>query len=219
MPAATVTSRERLAEKLKTLSVKWGDFLLSSGARSKFYFDCKLTTLDPEGLSLVGEVMFELIQCEAQKLKTKVEGVGGLTMGADPIAIATGMTSWMRAPQSPLQVFIVRKEAKAHGQNKLIEGNFRPGMKVVVIDDVVTRGDSTIKAIDAVEQAGGIVSFVAVLVDREQGGCDKIRDRGYSVFPLFKRSELIEPDAEPEQRATRNDTAIAVEGSPQPLCN
>jgi orotate phosphoribosyltransferase len=85
----------------------------------------------------------------------------------------------------------VRKTPKAHGRNKLIEGNFREGMKVVVIDDVVTRGDSTIKAIEAVKEAGGDIALIAVLVDREQGGCDRIRALGYPVIALFKRSELM----------------------------
>jgi orotate phosphoribosyltransferase len=210
MSAATQTSRERLRHKLQTQSVSWGDFLLSSGARSKYYFDCKLTTLDPEGMFLVGHEMFELIQGESQRLNTTVEAVGGLTMGADPIALATGMTSWMREPNRPLQVFIVRKEAKSHGQTKLIEGNFRPGMKVVVIDDVVTRGDATLKAIKAVEEAGGVVAFVTVLVDREQGGCDKIRALGHDVFALFKRSELIAAEAELQPPTASADSAGAV---------
>ncbi len=188
------TPRERLSDKLKSQSVCFGDFLLSSGARSKYYFDCKLTTLDPEGIHLVGESMLDLIRREAESLGTKVDAIGGLTMGADPIAIATGVASWMREPESALQVFIVRKEVKSHGQTKRIEGNFKAGMKVVVIDDVVTRGDATIKAIEAVEEAGGIVAFVVVLVDREQGGCDKIRGLGHPVFALFKRSELMDPE-------------------------
>jgi len=207
MPNAATSKHESLAEKLKAQSICWGDFILSSGARSKYYFDCKLTTLDPEGIFLVGDQMFELIQREAAKQEVKVDAIGGLTMGADPIAIAVGMTSWIRTPHDPLQVFIVRKEAKAHGQNKLIEGNFKPGMKVVVIDDVVTRGDSTLKAIDAVEKAGGIVAFVVVLVDREQGGCDKIRDKGHRVFSLFKRSDLLSADAEQQPAAAGNSCA------------
>lgn len=204
----TPTTRERLKEKLKTQSICWGDFLLSSGARSSYYFDCKLTTLDPEGIFLVGQEMFDLISREAVRLGTPVEAIGGLTMGADPIAIAAGVTSWTRNPEHPWQVFIVRKEPKAHGRTKLIEGNFRPGMKVVVIDDVVTRGDSTIKAVRAVEEAGGEVAFVAVFVDREQGGCEKIRELGYSVFPLFKRSELMSPEDECQQRSAGKNSAV-----------
>jgi orotate phosphoribosyltransferase len=152
-------------------------------------------------MTLVGAEVYDLIRRESDRLATKIEAVGGLTMGADPIALAAGLTSWTRDPEHAWQVFIVRKEAKGHGQTKLIEGNFQSGMKVVVIDDVVTRGDSTLKAIDAVEAAGGQVAFVVALVDREQGGCDRIRERGHAVFALFKRSELITAEAELQHAA------------------
>src|SRR5436190_23287718 len=109
MSDANQTPYERLSDKLKSQSICWGDFALSSGARSKYYFDCKLTTLDPEGIYLVGGQMFDLIEREAANKAVRIEAVGGLTMGADPIAIAIGMTSWIRAPHAPLQVFIVRK--------------------------------------------------------------------------------------------------------------
>jgi orotate phosphoribosyltransferase len=189
--AHSSSNRERLLQKLKTQSLSWGDFTLSSGAKSKYYFDCKLTTLDPEGASLVGEEMFALIRGEAERLGIAIDAVGGLTMGADPIALAVGMTSWRETPATALQVINVRKAPKAHGKNKLIEGNFHEGMSVVVIDDVVTRGDATLKAIEAVQESGGKVAFVAVLVDREEGGCDKIRGLGHHVVSLFKRTELI----------------------------
>ena len=195
MPDIDSNKHERLLAKLKQLSICWGDFVLSSGAKSRYYFDCRLTTLDPEGACLVGAEMYDLIQSEARRRNVTIEAIGGLTMGADPIAVAVGMTSWMKDPQHPLQIFTVRKSPKAHGQTKLIEGNFRAGMKVVVLDDVVTRGDSTLKAIEAVEGAGGVVAFVAVLVDREEGGCDKIRETGHAVVSLFKRTELIPEDA------------------------
>ena len=195
MPDTAPNPREQLQAKIKHLSISWGDFTLSSGAKSKYYFDCRLTTLDPEGACLVGALMYDLITAEAQRKDVAVEAVGGLTMGADPISLAVGMTSWMKNPGKQIQVFTVRKAPKAHGQTKLIEGNFRAGMQVVVIDDVVTKGDSTLKAIEAVEAAGGIVSFVAVLVDREQGGCDNIREKGYDVVSLFKRSDLIPEEA------------------------
>jgi orotate phosphoribosyltransferase len=196
MPNENPDRRARLLEKLKNQSLTWGDFTLSSGAKSRYYFDCKLTTLDPEGATLVGEEMLALVRAEEERSGTKVDAIGGLTMGADPIALAVGMTSWRYSPEAPLQVFTVRKTPKAHGRNKLVEGNFQAGMKVVVIDDVVTRGDATLKAIEAVEEAGGHVAFVAVLVDREEGGCDKIRALGHKVIALIKRTELI-PDEAP----------------------
>ena len=183
-------SRQKLLAKLKEKSVFFGDFLLSSGGRSPFYIDCRLTTLDPEGACLVGRVMNALIQQEIANSAEPVKAVGGLTMGADPVALAIGMSSWMESSQHLLQVFSVRKAPKAHGQTKLIEGNFAPGDSVVVLDDVVTRGDSTLKAIESVEQAGGKVGFVAVLVDRDEGGSDKIRSLGHKVLSVFKRVEL-----------------------------
>jgi orotate phosphoribosyltransferase len=183
-------SRHALLAKLKEKSVFFGDFLLSSGGRSSFYIDCRLTTLDPEGACLVGSVMNAMIQEEIAALGLPVKAVGGLTMGADPVALAIGMTSWMEKSPRLLQVFSVRKAPKGHGQTKLIEGNFATGDTVVVLDDVVTRGDSTLKAIESVEQAGGKVAFVAVLVDRAEGGADKIRSLGHKVLPVFTRAEL-----------------------------
>jgi orotate phosphoribosyltransferase len=184
------TNRQSLLAKLKEKSVFFGDFLLSSGGRSSFYIDCRLTTLDPEGACLVGKVMNAMIQREIAAGGLPVVAVGGLTMGADPVALAIGMTSCIESSPRLLQVFSVRKAPKAHGQTKLIEGNFKPGDSVVILDDVVTRGDSTVKAIEAVEQAGGKIAFIAVLVDREEGGSDKIRGLGHKVLSVFKRVEL-----------------------------
>ena len=184
-------SRERLLALLKLKSVFHGDFLLASGGRSSFYIDCKLTTLDPVGATLVGEVMFDLICGAAKERGLKLDAVGGLTMGADPLALAIGMRSVLAATGQPLQVFSVRKSPTAHGQLKLIEGNFRAGNHVAVLDDVVTRGESTLKAVDAVEQSGGRVELVAMLVDREEGGRQKILDRGYPVVSVFGRNEVL----------------------------
>lgn len=187
-------ARERLLALLKKQSVFHGDFVLASGARSSVYVDCKLTTLDPSGAWLAGEVMYAMIAEFAKERGLKPEAVGGLTMGADPLAMAIGMQSVRLNQGPPLQIFSVRKSPKAHGQNKLIEGNFRAGYHVVVLDDVVTRGESTLKAIDAVEQSQGHVDFVAVLVDREEGGRQKIIDRGYPVISVFGRSEVFAPE-------------------------
>ena len=188
---ASGPSRERLLALLKLKSVFHGDFLLASGGRSSFYIDCKLTTLDPLGATLVGEVMFDLICRVAKERGLKLDAVGGLTMGADPLALAVGIRSLLSATGPPLQVFSVRKSPKAHGQLKLIEGNFRAGNHVAVLEDVVTRGESTLKAIDAVEQSGGHVALVAMLVDREEGGRQKILDRGYPVVSVFGRNDVL----------------------------
>jgi orotate phosphoribosyltransferase len=184
------STRQQLLAKLKEKSVFFGDFLLSSGGRSSFYIDCRLTTLDPEGACLVGRVLNAMIQQEIAASGQPVKAVGGLTMGADPVALAIAIASFSEQSPVLLPAFSVRKAPKAHGQTKLIEGNFKSGDSVVVLDDVVTRGDSTLKAIESVEQAGGKVAFVAVLVDREEGGSDKIRAMGHKLLCAFKRVEL-----------------------------
>jgi len=183
-------ARQQLLAKLKEKSVFFGDFLLSSGGRSPFYIDCRLTTLDPEGACLVGRVLNAMIQEELAVSGQRVKAVGGLTMGADPVALAIAIASFCEKSPVLLPAFSVRKAPKAHGQTKLIEGNFTAGDSVVVLDDVVTRGDSTLKAIESVEQAGGKVAFVAVLVDREEGGSEKIRAMGHKLLCAFKRVEL-----------------------------
>jgi orotate phosphoribosyltransferase len=184
-------ARSKLLSLLKAKSVFKGDFLLASGARSTYYIDCRLTTLDPEGAWLVGQVMHSIIQTEASDQVLQVNSVGGLTMGADPIALAVGMYSFSAKDTPPLRPFIVRKTPKAHGQSKLIEGGFRPGDLVVVVDDVVTRGESSISAINAVIKEGGRVGFVAVLVDRQEGGRQKIEAMGYRVVAAFDRADLL----------------------------
>jgi orotate phosphoribosyltransferase len=188
----TTEAKSRLLSILREKSVFHGDFTLASGAKSTYYIDCRLTTLDPEGAWLVGQVMHSLIQTEAATRSLKIDAVGGLTMGADPIALSIGMYSfYSKAPQL-VRSFVVRKAPKAHGQTKLIEGNFKPGDTVVVLDDVITRGDSTINAINAVTNEGGKVAFVAVLVDRQQGGREKIESMGYKVLSAFRRDHLLD---------------------------
>ena len=184
-------SKSHLLQILKKNSVFHGDFALSSGGRSPYYIDCRLTTLNPEGASLVGELLYDLIHTEAGRRHVRIDAVGGLTLGADPVALAVGLASFRRSPGGFLQVFTVRKTPKAHGQTKLIEGNFKEGDRVVVVDDVVTKGDSTLKAIEAVRAAGGTVEFAVVLVDREEGGRQNIESRGTPVFPLFTKSDLL----------------------------
>lgn len=199
-------ARSLLLDMLQTKSVFHGDFTLSSGAKSNYYIDCRLTTFDPKGAWLVGQLMHWLIRTQQAARRVEVNAVGGLTMGADPVALAVGMYSHWAKDVSPTQVFSVRKSPKVHGQTKLIEGNFKKGDVVVVIDDVVTRGESTIAAINAVEKEGGTVAFVAVLVDRQEGGRDKIEAMGHSVVALFTKAELLASHARSPQPV---DCAIA----------
>jgi orotate phosphoribosyltransferase len=202
----TDPTKSQLLALLKKKSVFHGDFVLSSGAHSKYYIDCRLTTFDAQGAWLVGKAMHDLIRGAERSIGARVAGVGGLTMGADPIALAVGMISFQQDASNPLKVFAVRKSQKAHGQTKLIEGNFHEGDEVVVIDDVITKGESTLKAIDAVIQAQGKIAFVAVLVDREEGGRQNIEARGYKVFPLFTKEDLL---GAPESSLEKKDCAIA----------
>lgn len=196
---ANTLSNEQARAELKALLLKQsffhGDFLLASGARSKYYFDCRLTTLDPQGAWLVGQLMHQIIRREERTRQITVDAVGGLTMGADPVALAVTMASYALKEGNPWQTFSVRKNPKAHGQTKLIEGNFHKGDTVVVVDDVVTRGDSTIAALNAVINEGGKPAFVMVVVDRQEGGKEKIEALGFPVFPLFQRDELLAASA------------------------
>ena len=196
-------SKTQLLRLLREKSVFYGSFILSSGETSSYYVDCKLTTLSPEGALLAGQVFYRIIHSEQLSLGVQINAVGGLTMGADPISLAVGMFSVEHNPSDYYEVFSVRKSAKEHGQHKLIEGNFHKGDRVVVIDDVITRGESTLKAITAVEQAGGSVEFVAVLVDRQEGGREKIEQRGYKVISVFHKNDLLTDDVSARQSEDR----------------
>src|SRR5438309_757026 len=182
--------KEQLRALLQKKSIYRGEFTLASGAKSDFYVDARLTTLDPRGACLIGEVGWELVKETASRLGKHVNAIGGLTMGADPVALSIGVAAQRQDSSSPLQVFTVRKTAKEHGRQKRIEGNFSSGDSVVVIDDVITTGGSTIQAIDAIEDGGGQIAFVIVLVDREEGGRANIEKRGYKVVPIFTRADL-----------------------------
>jgi len=187
--------KEQLRALLQQKSICHGEFTLASGAKSDFYVDARVTTLDPRGAWLIGQVGWEVVKETASKLGRRVNAIGGLTMGADPVALSIGIAAQLQDPSTPLQVFTVRKSAKEHGRLKRIEGNFSPGDSVVVIDDVMTTGGSTLQAINAVEIEGGRVAFVMVLVDRQEGGREAIEQRGHKVVALFTRADLIDTDA------------------------
>lgn len=186
--------REQLREIIKEKSVCHGEFTLASGAKSDFYVDAKLTTSDPRGAMLVGRVGWKLIQETAAARRIEVNSIGGLTMGADWVALSIGIAAHLEEPGTSFRVFSVRKSAKEHGRLKRIEGNFSPGDSVVIIEDVITTGGSAIQAIDAIEEAGGRVACVIALVDREEGGRENIEKRGYAVVSIFRRADLIGPN-------------------------
>ncbi|MGI8602264.1 MAG: orotate phosphoribosyltransferase [Verrucomicrobiales bacterium] len=183
-------ARDRLIQLLRRKSVMLGDFTLASGAKSDFYVDCRLTTMDAEGGWLIGELGWEIISRVCAERQTAVSAVGGLTMGADPVALAIAMASAKTRFAQPIHAFSVRKTPKSHGRNRLIEGNFSAGMSVVVVEDVITTGGSALQAIEAVINEGGTVAFVVALVDREEGGRAAIEARGIPVFSITTKSEL-----------------------------
>lgn len=174
----------RLEELLLARSVRRGDFVLASGERSSYYIDCRLTTMSAEGLALVGPAGLAAIRDAGWR----PSAVGGLTLGADPVAYAIALASHADGP--PIDAFSVRKDPKTHGTRRLIEGNFTPGTRAVVVEDVITSGGSALKAIDAVKQEGGEVLGVLALVDREQGGRKRIEDAGYPVVAITTSRRL-----------------------------
>lgn len=184
------------AAALKSLllekSVRTGTFTLASGKESDLYIDCRVTSLDPFGANLIGELGWTAVRERIAAEGLKIDAIGGMTLGADPISLAVGMTSAVKNPEEALQVFTVRKEPKGHGRGKQIEGNFKEGSTVIVVDDVITTGGSTIKAIDVIEREGGKVAFALVLVDRQEGGREAIEARGIPVLTLFTRKTLLD---------------------------
>jgi orotate phosphoribosyltransferase len=170
---------------LATRSAKRGSFTLASGRQSSLYIDARITTMSPEGLALIGPLGLEAIHAAGWD----VDAVGGLTLGADPIACAISYASATGA--KPLRAFTVRKEPKTHGTGKLIEGAFETGDRVVVIEDTITTGGSAKKAIDAVRAAGGTVVGVLALVDREEGGREALEAYGVRVISLARAADIV----------------------------
>lgn len=173
-----------LLRLLHQRSVRHGDFTLASGAKSTYYIDARPTTMSAEGLELIGRLGLAVLRTKGWV----PSGVGGLTMGADPVAYAIALASRQAPPV--VDAFSVRKEAKGHGTKRRVEGNFRPGDAVVVVEDVITSGGSALQAIAAVEEEGGTVLGVLAVVDREQGGREKLTERGYGVAALVTVTEL-----------------------------
>jgi orotate phosphoribosyltransferase len=176
-------ARERLGALLRQRALVRGTFRLASGQISDHYFDCKRVTLDPEGAYWAAEAILDLIDKE----RLAAQAVGGPTIGADPIAAAVAVRSHERG--RPLPAFLVRGRAKDHGTGRTIENAPPAGARVVVIEDVVTSGSSTLRAIREVEEAGLKVEAVVCLVDREQGGAQALA--AYRFLPLFRRAELL----------------------------
>jgi orotate phosphoribosyltransferase len=170
---------------IRQKSLRMGDFTLSSGKKSSYYLDCRMTTLDPNGALLIGRLILEQIR----KHNLKPDAIGGLTLGADPIATAVAVVSALE--HQPLQAFIVRKETKGHGMQRSIEGwDGKRGSRVVVVDDVCTTGDSILKAAEKAEEAGYEVVGTFCVVDRQEGGAEMVAKR-YPFYALFTAKELL----------------------------
>ncbi|MGK5083059.1 orotate phosphoribosyltransferase [Bdellovibrionota bacterium FG-1] len=182
--------RAKLTQWVRKLSYREGDFTLASGKKSRFYVDLKATTLHPEGAHLIGEAAFVLLK----RLGIQVEGVGGLTLGADPLATALSLCARTHGETWP--AFIVRKEPKDHGTGKYIEGmeNLKPGAAVVVLEDVVTTGGSSVKAIERLRAEGLKPVAVVTVVDRASGGATAFEAVG---VPYYWLTTLADVQASP----------------------
>lgn len=176
---------QELIALLAERSVKRGHFTLASGKTSELYVDARVTSMSAEGLSLIGPAGLNAIRTAGWE----VDAVGGMTLGADPIAYAISYTSSLHPPL--IRAFTVRKETKTHGTSRLIEGPLQKGDRVVVVEDVITTGASALRAIDAVTNAGGRIQGVLALVDREDGGRRTIEGKGYKVISLTQISEIM----------------------------
>lgn len=173
------SAREQLLELLATNSFRLGEFTLSSGGKSDYYIDCRTTTLHAHGAELTGRVFLELIQQQGWQ----PQAVGGLTMGADPIVVATSVISSQAG--APIHGFLVRKAEKAHGMGRRVEGFQEKGARVVIVDDVCTTGSSTIQAIEAAREFGFNIVGVVCLVERLEAGGRPAVEKSAAPVPFI----------------------------------
>ena len=166
-----------LALALERGAIKYGDFTLTSGKKSSYYFDGRLLSLDPEGAYLISQAIIPLLE------QAGAQAVGGTTLGADPMVAALALASHIKGRSIP--AFIVRKESKTHGTKQNIEGPLEPGTNVAIVDDVCTTGGSLFHAIKAAEEAGCSVVKVVSILDRNEGGSEEMRKRGYNFSTLL----------------------------------
>jgi len=179
--------KDRLIELIIKRAFKYSEepvFRLVSGRMSNYYFNCKTITLHPEGMHLIGNIIYGMV------IGTSPAGIGGLTLGADPIADAVAYTSYLKG--SPIEAFVVRKSAKAHGTMQWIEGNISAGDRVIIVDDVITTGKSTIEAVNRTREAGLDIVKVIAMIDRQEGGRENIEALGLTVEAVVTREEVME---------------------------
>ena len=178
--------KQRLVELVRMKSLQFGDFTLASGQKASYYLDCRKLTLDSQGAHLIAQGILELLGDDLP------DAVGGMAIGADPITGAVITLAGSRGV--PLKGFIVRKEAQGHGTGRAVEGPVEPGDSAVIVEDVVTTGGSSLKAIEAVEQFGLRVRRVVAIIDRLEGGADAFAARGFPLTSLLTIRDLgIQP--------------------------
>jgi len=176
---------DRLVAMLAERSARRGQFTLASGRQSTLYIDARLTTMSPDGLALIGPTALAALDSAGWT----ADAVGGLTLGADPVSYAIAYASALAG--RPVRAFTVRKEAKAHGAGRVVEGPFGGGDRVVIVEDVITTGGSALRAVESVRAAGGIIVGVLALVDREEGGRERIEAAGLPVMALTTATEIV----------------------------
>ena len=179
--------KEELKAIIREMSYEEREVTLASGRKSNFYFDGKQTTLHAKGGLLVGKAFWE----EVKKFPGPIHGVGGLTLGADPIATATSIAAALEG--ASVHAFIIRKEPKGHGTGQWLEGrkNLPPGSRVVIVEDVTTTGGSSMKAVERAQQEGLEVVGIVTLVDREEGAREAIEGAGQQLRAVFTRTEVV----------------------------
>lgn len=181
--STTGYQKNRLIELVREWALTFGDFRLASGQQASFYLDCRKLTLCGEGANQVGSGMLDLLERTGMP-----ELVGGMAIGADPITAAIVTLGWQRGHQ--LRGFMVRKEAKSHGTGKMVEGPIRPGDRAVIVEDVVTTGGSSLRAIELAREAGLEIDRCLTIIDRQQGGAEKFAAVGVQLHSLLKLDEL-----------------------------
>jgi orotate phosphoribosyltransferase len=181
------------------LSYRRGRVVLASGRESDFFIDCKQTVLTAAGHALVGELMLD-----ALKALSKCDAIAGVELGGCPLASAVSLTSHLRG--RPIPALYVRKEVKDHGTRRMVEGRLKAGMNVVIAEDVITTGGSTLRAAETLRQAGANVMGVVVLVDRLEGGAEALQSAGLEVVSLYTRHDFVEDEAVLSR--TLSDTTI-----------
>jgi len=187
--------KNRLLKLLKENALKFGKIKLSSGKASDYYIDAKQVTLDPEGAYLTAKLFLDMLKDE------KFDAIGGLTIGADPIVGAIAAVSYQN--NRPVQTFIVRKEPKKHGMQKYIEGRqLKPNSRVIIVDDVMTLGNSALKAIEVVKEAKCVIVKVIALVDRLEGARETLSRYNYELISIFTKEDFVD-DKSKAQAAER----------------